>query len=200
MPRTAQYTDEFLRIDMTELYRLGIVGPKEDRARRHVEASPMYRATWHYALTPATLECQLEAGILTVTASTLESAELVRLGSYSQGLFGGSSRLVMLCPTCDRRCFRLYAPTPSTLIRPDGTENQRRLLCLHCHQLSIPSWRYGGPSQERAALQRRNLAEKLGDNPAERQPGCSTTRHIRRFNRLLRAEGRILAAVDLTGG
>ena len=83
MPRTAQYTDEFLRIDMTELYRLGVVGPKEDRARRHVEASLLYRQTWHYALTPATLECQLEAGTLTVTGAMLESAELVRLGSYS---------------------------------------------------------------------------------------------------------------------
>jgi hypothetical protein len=199
MPRTAQFTDEFLRIEVTELYRLGIVGPKWDRARRHAGASPVYRATWHYAPIPVTLDCQIEAGTLIVTGTMLESAELVRLGSYSQGLFGGSSRLVMLCPTCERRCFRLYAPTPSTLIRPDGTNNQRRLLCLHCHHLSIPSWRHcGGP--ERAALQRRTLAEKLGDNPVERQLGVSTTRHQKRLARWLRAEGRVLAVGGVAEG
>ena len=193
MPRTAQFTDDFLRLEMTALYRLGVVGPKWDRARRHSEASPVYRQTWHYARSPETLDCYLEAGQLIVTGTMLQSAELVKLGSYSQGLFGGASRLVMLCPTCERRCFRLYAPTPSTLIRPDGTENQRRLLCRYCHHLSIPAWRYcGGP--ERAALQRRAMSEKLGPDPVERRPGCSVTRHQRRFARWLRAQHLVLSS------
>lgn len=192
MPRTAQFTDEFLRLDVTMLYQLGVVGPKWDRARRHVGPSPVYRI----ATDGSEIRSLLEAGVLTVTGSLLESAQLIRLGSYAKGLFGGS-RLTFQCPNCERQCFSLFVPTPSSLVRPDGTSNQCLVLCKHCHRLRTPAWRFDGQDSGRSMMQRRTLREKLAPNPAERQPGCSATRHQRRFGRWLRAEGRVLAGTSI---
>ena len=120
------------------------------------------------------------------------STQQIRLGTYSQGLFGGS-RLTFQCPDCERRCFSLFGPTPTSLVRPDGSVNQRRLLCKLCHRLHKPAWRYaGGDSDHRALHQRRRLQDKLGDHSTERQPGCSVTRHNRRFARYLKAEYTLL--------
>lgn len=157
MPRSAQYTDQFLSLEVTNLYQHGVVGPRWDRARRHTDSSATYQVTAQLGTEYSVLSAQLESGVLTVTGKMLESTERVRLASYSQGLFGGGSRLMFECPACQRRCSVLHVPTPWSLIKPDGKLNQRRLLCKHCHGLRTPSWRYVGGSNERALHQRRRL-------------------------------------------
>ena len=136
--------------------------------------------------------CYLFNQKLAVSSTLLDDTAIVSFTSYSQGVFGGHSRLAFRCPDCDRRVFSLFLPSPLSAVRPDGTANERRLACLHCHHLSYPSWRWTGKSRHRLESHKRRLEEKLSVNPAERPPGVSTTRHIRRFNRYMRVEGEIL--------
>jgi hypothetical protein len=197
--KTRFYVDEFAVLKMADLYR-HLLGPKGDRLCRYHPDPPGYRLTWQQGDDVLSIECRLQNQRLFIRTSLMTDSIEVDLTSYRQGVYGGAARYAFSCPGCSRRVFHLFVPPPSRLTRPDGSASRNEPLCLHCHGLSYPSWRYGGPSKERAALQRRTLAEKLGDQPIERQPGCSVTRHLRRLNRLLRAEGRLLTAGDLSGG
>lgn len=189
--RIVQFTDEFRSVKVNDLYHHGLMGPKWDRGRRHTGPSATYQVTAQLGTEYSVLRAQLEAGSLFVTGTMLDSTERVRLLNYSKGLFGGT-RQMFECPACQRRCSVLYVPAPWSLIKPDGKNNQRRLLCKHCHGLRTPSWRYHGGDPGRGLHQRRRLKEQLGENPAERPKGCSTTRHQKRLARWLQAEARVL--------
>lgn len=187
------YLDEFAVLKIGDLYR-HLFGPKGDRLCRFHPDPPGYRLTWRQGDDQLVIECYLADQRLLVRTSMMSEAIEIPLTSYRQGTYGGVARYAFACPECRRRVFHLYAPSPAYLIRPDGTQNRPEPLCLHCHQLSYPSWRYGGPSKERALLQREKLTQKLGLNPAERLPGVSLTRHNRRFSRWVGAEHQVLSS------
>ena len=193
--RTRFYTDEFAVLKVGDLYR-HLFGPKGDRLCRHHPDPPGYRLTWQQGDDILHIDCHLQNQRLFVRTSLMPDSVEVPLTSYRQGSYGGVARYALSCPGCSRRVFHLFAPPPSRLTRPDGSASRKEPLCLHCHGLSYPSWRHNGVqaagNRARAALQRRTLAEKLGDHPAQRQPGCSVTRHQKRLARWLRAEHLVL--------
>lgn len=191
--KTKYYIDEFAVLKIGDLYR-HLFGPKGDRLCRYHPDPPGYRLTWRQGNDVLSIECRLQNQRLFIRTSLMADSIEVPLTSYRQGVYGGVSRYAFACPECSRRLFHLFAPPPSRLVRPDGSASRKEPLCYKCHELSPPSWRYGGPSRERAALQRRALSEKLGPDPVERQPGCSTTRHQRRFVRWLRAQHLVLGS------
>ena len=176
MNKRVQYVDECPRITVSDLYR-HLFGPKGDRLCRFSSDPLPYRLTWQLGEARVEIDCFLVNQQLFIRTSLQDGLVRIPLTSYSQGLFGSSSRLAFRCPSCSRRVFSLFLP-PS-----QGTP----ILCLHCHGLSYPSWRFGGPSRERALLQRSKLKEKLGDSPAERAVGVSGVRHQRRFRRYMEA-------------
>ena len=193
MSKRVHYVDEFARITVSDLYR-HLFGPKGDRLCRYHPDPPGYRLTWQQGDDVLSLECRLQNQRLFIRTSLMTDSIEVALTSYRQGVYGGVARYAFSCPGCSRRVFHLFAPPPSRLTRPDGSASRKEPLCLHCHGLSYPAWRFGGQDEGRAMLQRSKMSQKLGDNPEERQPGVSTTRHQRRLARWFRAEGRLLAA------
>ena len=171
-----------------------LLGPRGDRLCRFHPDPPGYRLTGRQGYEELSFDCFLQNQCLFIQTSLMFSPTEVPLVSYRQGVFGRMARYAFSCPSCFNRVFHLYAPSPGRLIRPDGTKNRLEPLCHECHELSYPAWRYGGPSVERALLQREKLSQKLGPNPVERLPAVSVTRHSRRFSRLLRAERSVLGA------
>ena len=187
--RSAVFPESFATIRISDLYRHGVVGPKTDRLRLSSSPSGVLVQRMHVGGQSFELRAQLEDGCLQVSSDLLKEDTLIKLSEIH--ICKGRHRVAFLCPCCQIPVFHLHAPIVER--RPDGSLLKRELLCRRCHEISRPSWRYGGHQKiERACLQRRAMAEKLGPNPTVKGKGVAVVRHDKWFARFLNAEVRIL--------